>query len=450
MTGEVRAVDDLDVLAGEIRRDFGDRFPVKARNETAEETQLREERTRLVLEREVLPEVAARRRDARAAALSAVDERTVVDHVIAALFTIPKLMGALRNPNVTDILVFGAASVRVEELDGTVSEWPPLVARDRDLERIIYDVAVANGRPFNIENHVVDFELEPGVRFHAGGFDPVQRPYIAIRRAALFGASLDELYDRGAADAGIVELLRAAVAAGLGILFVGPMGSGKTTWLRATIAEIDASAVITTIESDFELNVLQMGKHPYVIAYQERLPTTIDSKGYTPAEAMRPAMRTRADWIVVGEVRGGEGAPLVRAMQTGQGAMGTVHGGDAEDALDNLVNLIASDTGQAAPDVKTQVYRAIDLVVALEGTNVQGRWVSEIVAPSVENAGERFVLHRLYGPVDHAPDERARPINEPQAKMLRRLRRHDPEFSTRWWTQVDDTYKPLQVLGGSR
>ena len=231
---------------------------------------------------------------------------------------------------------------------------------------------------------------------------------------------------------------------------VGPMGSGKTTWLRATIAEIDASAVITTIESDFELNVLQMGKHPYVIAYQERLPTTIDSKGYTPAEAMRPAMRTRADWIVVGEVRGGEGAPLVRAMQTGQGAMGTVHGGDAADALDNLVNLIASDTGQAAPDVKTQVYRAIDLVVALEGTNAEGRWVSEIAAPSVENAGERFVLHRIYGGVDGARDERARPINEPQANMLRRLRRHDAQFSTRWWSTGEDTYKPLQVIGPGR
>jgi hypothetical protein len=137
-------------------------------------------------------------------------------------------------------------------------------------------------------------------------------------------------------------------------------------------------------------------------------------------------------------------------MQTGQGAMGTVHGGDAEDALDNLVNLIASDTGQASPDVKTQVYRAIDLVVALEGTNVAGRWVSEIAAPSVENAGERFVLHRLYGAVEGAPDERARPINEPQDAMLRKLRRHDPEFSTRWWTHGEDTYKPLQVFGEGR
>ena len=52
---------ELEALANDVRRDFGDRFPVKARNETAEETQLREERTRLVLEREILPELAARR-----------------------------------------------------------------------------------------------------------------------------------------------------------------------------------------------------------------------------------------------------------------------------------------------------------------------------------------------------------------------------------------------------
>ena len=58
---------ELEALANEIRRDFGDRFPVKARNETTEETQLREERTRLVLEREILPELAARRRDTRTA-----------------------------------------------------------------------------------------------------------------------------------------------------------------------------------------------------------------------------------------------------------------------------------------------------------------------------------------------------------------------------------------------
>ncbi|WP_420451659.1 ATPase, T2SS/T4P/T4SS family [Ilumatobacter sp.] len=438
---------ELEVLARRIRREYGDRMPLRGRDETNEETQVREERTRLVLERDVLPDVAAQRRERSLTPLREVDETDLIERIVAAMFTVPKLMGALRDPTVTDIGVFGAAPVRVERLDGTIADHPPLVGRDRDLEKIIYDVAVQHGRPFNIENHEVDFELEPGVRFHGGGFDPVQRPYLTIRRAVMFGSSLDELHERGAADRAIVEFLRASVECGLGILFVGSMGSGKTTWLRATAAEIDPTMVITTIESDFELNLLQMGRHPYVIAYQERLPATIDSTGYTPAEAMRPAMRTRADWIIVGEVRGGEGAPLVRAMQTGQGAMGTVHGGDAEDALENLVSLIASESGQDSHQVKTQVYRSIDLVVALDGSNSQGRWVREIVAPSVENAGERYVLHRLFGEVDGAPDERARALHEPQAPMMRRLARQASCFSARWWSDPTDTYRPL-VRGG--
>ena len=58
-------------------------------------------------------------------------------------------------------------------------------------------------------------------------------------------------------------------------------------------------------------------------------------------------------------------------------------------------------------------------------------------------------LHKIiYGEVDGAPDHRARPLNEPQAAMMRRLRRYDPEFSNRWWTQPDDTYKPLDVGTG--
>ena len=137
MTLGVLSVADLDAVVGEIRRDFGDRFPAKGRDESNDETQVREERTRLVLEREVLPELAARRRDGRLPALSEVDERAVVEGVIAGLFTVPKLLGPLRRPNVVDIGVFGCAPVRVEELDGTITEEPPLVRRDRDLERIM-------------------------------------------------------------------------------------------------------------------------------------------------------------------------------------------------------------------------------------------------------------------------------------------------------------------------
>ena len=435
--------DDLDGLVRRVRHEYSDRFPLADRNESFDAQQLREERTRLAIERDILPDVAAQRRAERDVALTAEDEETVVERLVAELFGVPSLLAPLRRQSTTDVLVFGCDPPMVSSIDGSITYERPVVRQDRDLERVIYDIAVRRGRVFNHEHPWVDLELEPGVRFTGVGFDVVQRPFIAIRRAGMFSSGLDELYDRGAADVGIVSLLRAAVAAKLSMLFIGAMGSGKTTWLRATAAEIDPRLVIATVESDFELNLLRAGRHRHVIAYQERIPNTVDGRGITPAELMRPSMRTRADWLIVGEVRGGEGAALVRAMQTGQGSMATVHGGSAQEGLEVLTDLVTAETRQRRHDVRISVYRSADLVVHLEGSNTTGRWVSEVVAPSVEDDGERFVLHRLYGFDERADDERARPLNEPQALMMRRLARSTPTFSHRAWVSGDDTYKPL-------
>jgi Flp pilus assembly CpaF family ATPase len=435
--------DELDLIVRRIRQEYADLFPLADRNETFDAQQLREERTRLVLERDIFPALAALRRSERAAPLDPDDEQAVIDRLLAEMFGVPNLLAPLRSSAVTDILVFGADPPMVSSLDGSITYERPIVRSDRELERVIYDIAVRRGRVFNHEHPWVDLELEPGVRFHGEGFDIAQRPFIAIRRAALFLSSLDDLYDRGAGDVAIVATLRAAVKAKLSVLFVGAMGSGKTTWLRAAAAEIDPSLVIATVESDFELNLLRAGRHRHVVAYQERIPTTVDSRGITPADLMRPAMRTRADWLIVGEVRGGEGAALVRAMQTGQGSMATVHGGSAQEGLEVLTDLVTAETGQRRHDVRLSVYRSTDLVVHLEGGNSTGRWVSEIVAPSIEDDGERFVLHSLFGFHPHAADERARPLSEPQTGMLRRLRRGTPSFDTSPWVHREDTYKPI-------
>ena len=439
--------DEIDQIVTEIRRDHVDRLPPAPRNESDDERQVREERTRYIIEREILPAVGDLRRSRRQLPLSATDENEVIERIVGDLFTLPKLNRAIRQRGVNDLLVIGNEMVRLDHHDGSITYESPIARRDRDLERIIYDVASRYGRPFNHEAPFVDLELEPGVRFHAGGFDVNQRPYIRIRVASMFGADFDTLYDRGACDQGIVALLRAAIAAGMRVLFVGRMASGKTTWLRASVAAIDPDRVITTIESSFELNVKQMGKHRWVMAYQERLPSTVDSTGMNSSELMTPSMRTGSDWLIVGEVRGTEAAALLRAMQTGQGAMGTVHGGSAAEGVETLVDLATGASGQRRNDVKTQAYRATDLVVHLAGRDGEGRWVSEIIAPSVEDDGERYIQHRIYAESDHAADQRARPAQRPPTSMMRRLMRADPTFDGRWWANHDDTYKPLQIGG---
>jgi pilus assembly protein CpaF len=435
--------DDLDALAADVRRTWGDRLPVPRRDEGAADRELREEMTRDVLENVVLAELEGQRLAARLAPLTSLEQATLVELVVSEIFGLPKLLGVLRDPLVTDVLVFGADPVRVERADGTRQLLPPLVRRDRDLERIIYDTASARRRPFNREHPFVDLELEPGVRFHGEGFDVVGRPLITIRRAAVFGEGLASLAERGMLDDAAVALLRAAVAADLSIVVVGRMGSGKTTMLRALVSEIDPTDVIVTIETDFELNVAQMRTHPFVHAYQSRIPSTSDGSGLSCADMMVPAVRTRADWIVVGEVRGAEGSALVQSMSIGQGTMATVHGGSAKEGLERLAELIAFHGGVDLRMARWQVYRSVDLVVHVHGNNQTGRYVTEVVAPSVEEEGSRHIVHRILGPSPDG-DGRARPLNEPQRPMFARLAAADPSFDAGWWHRRTDSHRPLR------
>jgi len=436
--------EELDQLVLEVRRQWGDRLPVADRDESAAAREAREAATRDVLDRVIVPEFERQRMAARIAPFTVSERGALIDLVVSEMFGLPRLLSVLRDPRVTDVLVFGADPVRVERSDGTQQLLPPLVRHDRDLERIIYDTAASRRRPFNRENPFVDLELEPGVRFHGEGFDVVQRPLITIRRAAIFGMSLDDLAERGMLDDAAVALLRAAVAADMNLLVCGRMGSGKTTLLRALLHEVAADDVIVTVESDFELNVAAMGMHRYVHAYQARVPSTSDGVGISCADVMVPAVRTRADWIVVGEVRGAEGTALVQAMSIGQGAMATVHGGSAKDGLERLAELNAHHSGVELRMARWQVYRSVDLVVHVTGDNVHGRFVTEIIAPGVEEDGARFVVHRLLMPRAKAPDTRARPANEPQRPMLDRLVAADPSFSARWWHDAADSHRPLR------
>ena len=435
---------ELDVVVAALRRQWGDRLPVPVRDESAAERDLREEMTRDVLERVVLPELEQQRLVARTAPLTGDEHAALIDLVVSEIFGLPRLLTVLRDPQVTDVLVFGADRVRVERSDGSRQLLAPLVRRDRDLERIIYDTATLRRRPFNRENPFVDLELEPGVRFHGEGFDVVQRPLVTIRRAAVFGMSLVDLADRGMLDDGAVALLQAAIAADMNVVVCGRMGSGKTTLLRALVTEVDEHDVIVTVETDFELNIANMGRHRYVHAYQSRVPSTSDGVGISCHDMMVPAVRTRADWIVVGEVRGAEGGALVQAMSIGQGAMATVHGGSAKDGIERLAELIAYNNAVELRMARWQVYRSVDLVVHVTGDNRSGRYVTEVSAPSVEEDGARFIMHRLFTSRTDAPDRRARPASEPQRPMLERLCWAVPDFSTTWWHTAGETHRPLR------
>ena len=296
--------DELTSLADRVRREHGRRLPAAPVRESHGDRELRLERTKYQLETEILPLVNESRVAAREPTLSTEDEDRLVETILSSMFLLPRLLGILeREPLAEDVVVLGSSPVRVDRADGSVGLYDPIVRADRDLEPVIADVAAAHHRPFSFETPFVDVQLSPRLRFHGQGFDVVSRPMIAIRVHRALGATFADLFQWGALTAGLRYFLgEAAPRAGLSQAYTGAQGSGKTTFVRAVGLAHDEDTRMLTIETDFELGLASLGR-PWTQEMQARIPIVASGAGITPADLMRPALRTRAEVNVIGRTR---------------------------------------------------------------------------------------------------------------------------------------------------
>ena len=112
----------------------------------------------------------------------------------------------------------------------------------------------------------------------------------------------------------------------------GGTGSGKTTLLNALIALIPDDERIVAIEDTLELRI----DSPNCARFEAR---GLHTGAVTIRDLVKHALRHRPDHIVVGEVRGGEAADLLQALNTGHGgSLTTVHANNAESALSRLAS----------------------------------------------------------------------------------------------------------------
>ncbi len=127
------------------------------------------------------------------------------------------------------------------------------------------------------------------------------------------------------------SILRRTLQAPFGMIIVtGPTGSGKTTTLAASLAEInEPSRKILTIEDPVEYQIAGVNQtqiHPAI--------------GLTFAAALRSFLRQDPDVIMVGEMRDSETAHIgVHAALTGHLVLTTLHTNTAAGAVTRLIDM---------------------------------------------------------------------------------------------------------------
>src|SRR5699024_11185853 len=135
-------------------------------------------------------------------------------------------------------------------------------------------------------------------------------------------ATFDHLVASGGVPDGAEPLLRAMVSARVGYLVVGGTGSGKTTMLSALLGLVPPGERVLCVEDSPELRPA----HPHVVRLVVRHGNVEGAGEVAMSDLVRQALRMRPDRIAVGEVRGGEVADLLAALNTGHdGSAGTVH-----------------------------------------------------------------------------------------------------------------------------
>ena len=293
--------------------------------------------------------------------LNFIEQRALVDSLIADMLGLGPLEPLLADETVTDIMVNGAKQVYVERR-GKLELSDVQFRDDQHVMNVVTKIVTRIGRRIDESTPLCDARLQDGSRVNVI-IPPlaIDGPSISIRKFSKKSITLDIMAQQQNISAQMATLLKIAARCRLNILISGGTGSGKTTLLNALSRLIDPAERTVTIEDAAELQLQQ----PHVVRLETRPPNLEGSGEITMRDLLRNALRMRPDRIILGEIRGAEALDVLQAMNTGHdGSMSTIHANRPREALTRLENMVGM-TGINLPSraVRTQIAAAVHLIV---------------------------------------------------------------------------------------
>ena len=208
--------------------------------------------------------------------------------------------------------------------------------RERELlGRWLRSMSERIGRPVSDNKPIIDGSLLDGSRINIIYSDDVSMlgPSFTIRKFAEETISITQLVVWGTMSAQVAAYIWICLEYGMSVLVSGETASGKTTTLNAILPFIDHNVKIYSAEDTAEVKV----RHKI----WQRL-VTRDSKNEDARvemfDLLKAALRSRPRYIIIGEIRGVEGATAFQAMQTGHPVIATFH-------ASSIVKMIQRFTG---------------------------------------------------------------------------------------------------------
>ena len=195
--------------------------------------------------------------------------------------------------------------------------------RERELlSRYLRAMSERIGRPVSDNKPIIDGVLLDGSRINIIFSDDVSMlgPSFTIRKFAEETISVIQLIKWGTMSAQQAAYIWICLEYGMSVLVSGETASGKTTTLNAILPFIDHNVKIYSAEDTPEVKV----RHKIWQRLVTRDAKNEDSR-VEMFDLLKAALRSRPRYIIIGEIRGVEGATAFQAMQTGHPVIATFH-----------------------------------------------------------------------------------------------------------------------------
>ncbi|ACV11143.1 type II secretion system protein E [Halorhabdus utahensis DSM 12940] len=242
----------------------------------------------------------------------------------------------MRDPANEDIHVIGPHECYVDHSVYSLIKTTVDFGEPADYEQWLRNMGERIGDPVSDSDPIIDSTLPDGSRINIIYSDDVslKGPSMTIRQGTEVPLSIFQITKWGTLSPELAAYLWLALENEQTVFVVGETASGKTTTLNSIMSFIPRDSKIYTAEDTSEV----LPPHD---TWQQLLTREGDDEGtdVDMFDLVAAALRSRPDYIIVGEVRGEEGRMAFQAAQTGHPVMLTFHAAD-------IVSMIQRFTGE--------------------------------------------------------------------------------------------------------
>ncbi|MFH0903941.1 MAG: type II/IV secretion system ATPase subunit [Methanobacteriota archaeon] len=252
-------------------------------------------------------------------------DRNVVSHGI--------IEPLIRDPYLEDIHDIGKYNIFVVHKILGMLETNVHFSSDEQINEWMRVMSERIGRPVSDFRPIADGALPDGSRINIIYSREVSRrgSSFTLRKFAAIPTSVTQLIKWGSISAEIGAYLWLCLENGMNVFVSGETASGKTTALNSIMPFVNSKGKIYSVEDTAEVTAPQAVWQQMITRETGPKNSQVDM-----FSLLKLALRSRPTYVIVGEIRGVEGAVAFQAMQAGNSVMATFHASSVKKLIQRI------------------------------------------------------------------------------------------------------------------